>query len=160
MTAVRRRWGYLLAGVGVLTGMTMTAYLLGIRPSSKELARYNVGRLFENLEGFGLPPLEAAFCGNAVVGYTGQGAREYFEAPLFEVIESGNIHAFVQAIRRKIVAVENGLLEHPELTRQVGHLRTQYSEAKQRQCLLALAEAVRFELTEGVNPRRFSRPVP
>ena len=23
-----------------------------------------------------------------------------------------------------------------------------------------LAEAVRFELTEGVNPRRFSRPVP
>ena len=47
MTAVRRRWGYLLAGVGVLTGMTMAAYLLGIRPSSKELARYNVGRLFE-----------------------------------------------------------------------------------------------------------------
>jgi glucan phosphoethanolaminetransferase (alkaline phosphatase superfamily) len=33
--------------VGVLTGMTMAAYLLGIRPSSKELARYNVGRLFE-----------------------------------------------------------------------------------------------------------------
>ena len=24
----------------------------------------------------------------------------------------------------------------------------------------SLAEAVRFELTEGVNPRRFSRPVP
>ena len=23
-----------------------------------------------------------------------------------------------------------------------------------------VAEAVRFELTEGVNPRRFSRPVP
>ncbi len=23
-----------------------------------------------------------------------------------------------------------------------------------------LAEAVRFELTEGINPRRFSRPVP
>ena len=26
--------------------------------------------------------------------------------------------------------------------------------------LYAMAEAVRFELTEGVNPRRFSRPVP
>gem|GEM_PF-4711059 len=28
------------------------------------------------------------------------------------------------------------------------------------ECFERLAEAVRFELTEGLNPRRFSRPVP
>ena len=32
---------------------------------------------FSNLEGFGLPPLEAALAGNSVIGYTGEGGNEY-----------------------------------------------------------------------------------
>jgi glucan phosphoethanolaminetransferase (alkaline phosphatase superfamily) len=34
---------------GILSGLITSAYFLGLRPSSKELARYNVGRLFEIL---------------------------------------------------------------------------------------------------------------
>lgn len=173
MNSTRRRWSYILGFASLLTGLLAGAYLLGLRPSSKELARYNVDRLFEILTlqqpeylfllgvslitsaflvkrywiasllaaltamawviyyesisvwllGLGadsfsetqifdlhealffIPsmlsifvPLEAAFCGNAVVGYTGQGAREYFEQPIFKTIESGNIRAFVMAM--------------------------------------------------------------
>ena len=35
-----------------------------------------------------------------------------------------------------------------------------YAIAATSKKLRSLAEAVRFELTEGINPRRFSRPVP
>lgn len=97
---------------------------------------------FCDLEGFGLPPLEAAFCGNAVVGYTGQGAREYFEAPIFKTIESGNFHAFVTAVITTIAEVENGLLERPELSSQLHALKSHYSGEKQKERLRVFADRV------------------
>jgi glycosyltransferase involved in cell wall biosynthesis len=47
---------------------------------------------FSNLEGFGLPPLEAALAGNTVIGYTGQGGNEYWKKPLFIKINSGEVN--------------------------------------------------------------------
>jgi glycosyltransferase involved in cell wall biosynthesis len=99
---------------------------------SRTLLASSVFMSFCDLEGFGLPPLEAAFCGNAVVGYTGQGAREYFDKPIFKTIESSNIHAFVTAMIVTISEVENGLLERPELSTQLNALRNQYSTEKQK----------------------------
>ena len=32
-----------------------------------------------NLEGLGLPPLETAIAGNKVIGYTGEGGKEYWK---------------------------------------------------------------------------------
>jgi len=49
---------------------------------------------FSNLEGFGLPPLEAALAGNTVIGYTGQGGNEYWKKPLFFKIHSGEVNKF------------------------------------------------------------------
>jgi hypothetical protein len=43
------------------------------------------------LEGFGLPPLEAAFAGNTVIGYHGQGGREYWNGPPFTATPQGDI---------------------------------------------------------------------
>ncbi len=59
------------------------------------LRRTRIFLSFSNLEGMGLPPVEAALAGNLVVGYTGQGGNEYWNAPLFTKIEQGNIQHFV-----------------------------------------------------------------
>ena len=32
-----------------------------------------------NLEGLGLPPLETTIAGNKVIGYTGEGGKEYWK---------------------------------------------------------------------------------
>ena len=38
-----------------------------------------------------MPPLEAAIAGNKVIGYTGGGGKEYWNKPIFEEIQSGDI---------------------------------------------------------------------
>lgn len=48
------------------------------------------------LEGLGLPPIEAALAGNLVLGYTGEGGKEYWHRPLFHEIPHGDLLAFAQ----------------------------------------------------------------
>ncbi len=49
---------------------------------------------FSNLEGLGIPPIEAALSGNKVIGYTGGGGIEYWKKPIFNKIENGDISSF------------------------------------------------------------------
>ena len=42
---------------------------------------------FSNFEGIGIPPVEAALCGNKVIGYTGGGGIEYWRGKIFKKIE-------------------------------------------------------------------------
>ena len=65
----------------------------------KHLKNSKIFLSFSNLEGFGLPPLEAAVMGNIVIGYTGQAGKEYWNAPIFKKIEHGDILSFVEEIR-------------------------------------------------------------
>ena len=53
---------------------------------------------FSDLEGFGLPPLEAALAGNKVIGYTGEGGKEYWKNPLFQEVPKGNILEFSKQV--------------------------------------------------------------
>lgn len=91
------------------------------------LARSSIFLSFCDQEGLGLPPLEAAFCGNLVVGYTGQGADEYFEEPVFHRIENGDFVAFARAILRAVEDVESGVFRDSRLTHQTERLRSRYS---------------------------------
>lgn len=52
-------------------------------------------------EGFGLPPAEAMACGCLVVGYHGQGGKEFMNPECSFPIEQGNVQGFV----RKVVAL-------------------------------------------------------
>ena len=61
---------------------------------------------FSNLEGLPLPPVEAAIAGNFVIGYTGEGGKEYWKKPIFTEIYSGDINNFVKKIL-KIVSEKN-----------------------------------------------------
>lgn len=62
---------------------------------------------FSEFEGFGLPPVEAAFSGNYVIGYTGEGAKEYWKLPIFSEVYCGDIRDFVEKILKKVQELEN-----------------------------------------------------
>jgi hypothetical protein len=67
------------------------------------LSRSKIFMSFSHFEGCPLPPLEAALSGNRVVGYTGQGAKEYWYPEVFDEIESGDVvgmaHQVLQRVR-------------------------------------------------------------
>lgn len=57
-------------------------------------------------EGFGLPPVEAGMAGCLVVGYTGSGANEYFQAGLCERVDQDDVLGFAKAVERTLAWVE------------------------------------------------------
>lgn len=66
------------------------------------LTRSKIFLSFSELEGFGLPPYEAALLGNLVVGYSGSGGDEFFREPVFRKVESGDLVAYINEIRAAI----------------------------------------------------------
>lgn len=66
------------------------------------LAKTSIFLSFSEFEGCPLPPVEAAMCGCDVIGYTGEGGREYWSSELFTEIHSGAIIDYVSAILKKI----------------------------------------------------------
>ena len=53
---------------------------------------------FSNLEGLPLPPIEAALSGNKVIGYTGEGGKEYWKEPIFTEIKTAELKNFCKKI--------------------------------------------------------------
>jgi len=68
----------------------------------KNLKKSKIFLAFSNFEGLPLPPAEAALAGNYVIGYTGEGGKEYWKKPLFTKIYSGEIVSFVNQIINRI----------------------------------------------------------
>lgn len=73
----------------------------------KNLKKSKIFLSFSNLEGFGLPPLEAATLGNIVIGYTGAAGKEYWNSPIFKKIEQGDILKFVKKIKATTIGKFN-----------------------------------------------------
>jgi glycosyltransferase involved in cell wall biosynthesis len=80
---------------------------------------------FSLLEGCPLPPLEAALSGNHVIGYHGQGGKEYWTSDIFELVEFGNLDEFKYKIIKKINEIETRNL-HPKLS-EIEELKKKYS---------------------------------
>jgi glycosyltransferase involved in cell wall biosynthesis len=99
---------------------------------------------FSELEGFGLPPIEAALCGNLVVGYHGEGGREYWHPPIFSAIPVGDIKSFVKGVMDTITFFEKtgyeNILESTASLRQ--DLATRYSIANEKLKIQQLVERV------------------
>ena len=53
---------------------------------------------FSKLEGLPLPPVEAGLTGNKVIGYTGEGGKEYWQEPIYTEIKNGEFDNFVNKI--------------------------------------------------------------
>ena len=66
---------------------------------------------FSEFEGLPVPPVEAALTGNIVIGYHGQGGREYWHEPSFISIEQGNIQLFIYKTLEVIGRIESNVLD-------------------------------------------------
>lgn len=55
---------------------------------------------FSEREGFGMPPAEAMACGCVVIGYHGQGGKEYLKRPYAHPIDSGEIVQFALTVEK------------------------------------------------------------
>ena len=64
----------------------------------KNLAESKIFLAFSELEGLPLPPVEAAISGNKVIGYTGEGGKEYWKKPIFTEVKSSEIKNFCKII--------------------------------------------------------------
>ncbi|OIQ99984.1 hypothetical protein GALL_180000 [mine drainage metagenome] len=80
---------------------------------------------FSELEGFSLPPVEAALSGCSVIGYTGEGAKEYWDKEIFTEIYSGDIKAFVNAVLNKIGELDSST--YVENSTAIQNLANKYS---------------------------------
>ena len=68
----------------------------------KNLMKSKIFLSFSYFDSHGLPPLEAALLGNKVIGYTGEGGKEYWKKPIFTEIYSGELFKFVDEILKEI----------------------------------------------------------
>ncbi|MEY8689832.1 MAG: hypothetical protein AB9M53_08140 [Leptothrix sp. (in: b-proteobacteria)] len=107
------------------------------------LAASSIFLSFSDHEGCPLPPIEAALAGNIVVGYTGQGAKEYFRRPIFREVANGDYVSFVGQIRQAILDVENGLTATDDFAGQQHQLSQTHSLQNETEHVLQFADRAR-----------------
>ena len=95
---------------------------------------------FSDMEGLGIPPIEAAILGNKVIGYTGQGGTEYWRTPLFEKIENGNIIKFCKTILRNISSINNRWIKKTQKDRK--KLISKYSPEQEKEKILEMINRI------------------
>ncbi len=82
---------------------------------------------FGGPEGFGMPPVEAALAGCAVVGFDGFGGGEYFKPPVFTPVPFMDIVKFMDVADNKIKTLER-VPQHWISHIHVNYLRKKYSK--------------------------------
>ena len=84
---------------------------------------------FGGPEGFGLPPLEAALCGNKVIGFHGEGGEEYFEEPVFTTVPFYNHYEYLDRTVQTILKYRDTCVTDDVMSdMQIDRLRKKYSE--------------------------------
>jgi glycosyltransferase involved in cell wall biosynthesis len=119
---------------------------MGPAEVATKLGESKIFMSFSELEGLGLPPIEAALAGNLVVGYTGQGGKEYWHSPLFEEIANGDIRGFSQAVLNAIQRLDNGEIDVQQCSDARSRLAQQYHAELERQDLMELTQMLTQEL--------------
>ena len=96
---------------------------------------------FSNLEGIGIPPIEAALSGNKVIGYTGGGGMEYWKGKIFKKIENGEIADFGQKVLSEINNYKLSWVKQSHKERK--RLAKQYSDEVEMKSLNLLIKKVK-----------------
>jgi glycosyltransferase involved in cell wall biosynthesis len=118
--------------------------------NEEELFKYlSVSKIFlsfSDLEGFGLPPLEAALSGNMVIGYTGEGGKEYWKNPLFQEVPKGNILEFSKQVLNFIK--KNDQHWYKKVKRYRQKLLTTYSRKNEIICIKKMLEKINYSYSK------------
>ena len=109
----------------------------------KFLKKSKIFLSFAELEGFGLPAVEAALSGNFVIGYTGESGKEYWDPPIFDEVFSGDIRAFTNKVINKVKELDKNSYVFDKLKPYVSKLANKYSIEKEQCSLLSLIESIK-----------------
>jgi len=90
---------------------------------------------FSEFEGLPVPPVEAAISGNLVIGYHGEGGRQYWSAPNFIEIECGNVQKFVLTVLAYVQQIQSGQFQMSALNPGIEKLREAFSEKNELEML-------------------------
>jgi hypothetical protein len=110
---------------------------------AETLSKSKIFLSFSELEGLGLPPIEAALAGNLVIGYTGQAGKEYWVDGQFHEVNCGDIRTFSETILSKIKEIDNGYFDFIEIKENITTLQNKYSPAKELDGLRGLVDQLR-----------------
>ena len=88
-----------------------------------------------------MPPIEAALCGNKVIGYTGGGGIEYWKGEMFQKIESGEISDFGQKVLKDIKNYRLSWIK--KTNKERNKLATQYSKKQEINSLVNLIKKIK-----------------
>ena len=105
----------------------------------RNLKKSKIFLSFSNLEGFGLPPLEAGTLGNIVIGYTGTAGKEYWNLPIFKKIEQGDILKFVKEIKVATLSKFNNV----SINNHRLKLLNKYSEKNQEKRIIKMLNKIK-----------------
>jgi glycosyltransferase involved in cell wall biosynthesis len=106
------------------------------------LAASSIFLSFSEFEGLPLPPLEAAIAGNVVIGYTGQGAREYWTGANFREIHQGDIRSFVNAAVQTATDIDSQKQSRAALAQGIERLTERFSLASETANLRSLLDRI------------------
>jgi glycosyltransferase involved in cell wall biosynthesis len=95
------------------------------------LSRSIIFLAFSEFEGLPVPPVEAALCGNYVIGYDGQGGKEYWKYPNFQKVEQGNIQDFIEKILMRIHLIDSDDINIQEINSGINSLAEHFSNHKE-----------------------------
>ena len=109
----------------------------------KFLNKSKVFLYFSELEGFGLPPVEAALCGNYVIGYTGESGKEYWKIPIFDEVFSGDLRNFSNKVINKVSELNKNVNSYNTLLPHVSSLADKYSVEKEKLSLHKLIDKIK-----------------
>ena len=91
-----------------------------------------------------MPPLEAVLLGAVVVGYTGQGAREYFKKPNLIAVQNCDLKNFTLKAADAIKVVDAGLLDTEGFQKGRALLTEKYGRENERRQLEAFVKRVKM----------------
>jgi hypothetical protein len=102
---------------------------------------------FSEFEGLGLPPIEAALCGNYVIGYHGQGGKDYWEKPTFEMVEQGDVQDYVKKVIHRVNLIESNNININEINSGINKIRDFFSKENE----IRLLEKLKKRVTSIIN---------
>jgi hypothetical protein len=102
---------------------------------AKELSSAIMFLAFSGFEGLPVPPVEAALSGALVIGYHGEGGREYWTRPSFREVGVGDLQGFVLEVKEAVAEIESGQLEVDKINQTINTL-SHFFSAKNELVLL------------------------
>jgi glycosyltransferase involved in cell wall biosynthesis len=115
---------------------------MSIEKLQKTLSESSIFLSFGSFEGLPAPPIEAAICGNYVIGYHGNGGLEYWNKPNFLTVNVCEIEDYVDKILHIISKINNNPECFFELDENIKELKELISENNEMNNLNSFAKSL------------------